>query len=435
MPLDNLANTIRVFLGTRIGCAQCHDHPFDRWTQKEFYQLAAFESGVRTVASRREMAFSNVASAVKALPTKSRASGRLRQLPRYNREKVSEGKRKLRFPRDYSYDNAKPGQVVVPNVLFGSLPKLGPKDSPRKVFASWLTDKKNPRFALTLANRLWQRAMGVGLMEPVDDIRDESEATNPELMKFLSSELIRLNFDMKEFQRIIYHTRAYQRQVTYDDLPVDKPYHFAGPVLRRMTAEQVWDSLLTLTLREPDAFVRPSDARYIAALNANSKASAKELTAKAEKLLNLEADRRKQQRTQSYKGVLLRRASELPQPLPNGHFLRQFGQSDREIISGSTTDGTVPQVLTMFNGPVTHMMLEPGSVIYDEVTQADGMRNRVRIIFLSILGRNPNPRDLQLSSTEIRSNGNAGYGNVIWALLNTREFPVHTIISGTRLPT
>lgn len=116
------------------------------------------------------------------------------------------------------------------------------------------------------------------------------------------------------------------------------------------------------------------------------------------------------------------RASELPQPLPDGHFLREFGQSDREIIAAGTTDGTVPQLLTMFNGPVTHMMLEEGSLIYREVTEAKGVPNRVKIIFLSILGRLPTSDDLSRAAKEIRENGNEGYGNVIWALLNTREF-------------
>ena len=112
----------------------------------------------------------------------------------------------------------------------------------------------------------------------------------------------------------------------------------------------------------------------------------------------------------------------MPQPLPEGHFIRQFGQSDRDIISDSHTEGTVPQLLTMFNGPVTHMMLERGSVIYNEVTDLKVIDDQLDVIFLSLLSRVPTDREVAAAKREIRAAGPAGYGNVIWALLNTREF-------------
>ena len=124
----------------------------------------------------------------------------------------------------------------------------------------------------------------------------------------------------------------------------------------------------------------------------------------------------------THKGVLLARASELPLPLPPSHFLRQFGQSDRELIEGGSTEGHVPQVLTMFNGPISHKLLNEGTVIYDEVVTASDLRDQVDVIFLSILGRKPTRTDYKTAMLEIRRNGAAGYGNVIWALLNTREF-------------
>ena len=122
-----------------------------------------------------------------------------------------------------------------------------------------------------------------------------------------------------------------------------------------------------------------------------------------------------------YKGQLLARASEMPQPLPADHFLRQFGQGDRELIEGATTEGTVPQILTMFNGPVTHMMLERGSVIFDNVIAAKSVNERIDVIFLSLLCRKPMASDRAIALRELRE-GAAGYGNVIWSLLNTREF-------------
>jgi hypothetical protein len=120
---------------------------------------------------------------------------------------------------------------------------------------------------------------------------------------------------------------------------------------------------------------------------------------------------------------VLARASELPAPLPLGHFLRQFGQSDRESIEGGRTVATVPQILTMFNGSITHSMLIPGSAIHDEVMSHEP-KQAVDVIFLSILSHRPSAEDRSFAIQEIQSadTPKTGVGNLIWALLNTREF-------------
>ena len=425
MPLDNLNNAIRMFMGTRIGCAQCHDHPFDRWTQKEFYQLAAFTGGTEYRLARANMSKLNNGVIDKAAPGGNRSlEARLgRSIVRLNRAAIwNNDKKQLKFPHDYQYDDAKPGQLTTPTFLFDTKKASFTLPERRQIFADWVTDKSNDRFAITIANRLWKKAMGIGLIEPVDDMMDDTESANPELMKFLASEIKRLDFDLKEFQRIIYYSKTYQRQVTYADLDPDKHYRFPGPILRRMTAEQVWDSLLTLTLENPDSILRPDDSEYTSIIDIDTKTTAQQVIQKAKKLDAYNKAQRTARNKRLYKGQELVRASELPQPLPEGHFVRQFGQSDRSIISDSHTEGTVPQLLTMFNGPVTHMMLERGSVIYNEVTDLKVINDQIDIIFLSLLSRMPTEREVASAKREIRSAGPAGYGNVIWALLNTREF-------------
>ena len=440
MPLDNLNNTVRIFLGTRIGCAQCHDHPFDKWTQKEFYQLAALTSGtdtqiVRQRAPRGKKNESNTYNDLNKALNKmanggSQAARRARNILRLNRSGLWENlNRQLKYPHDYAYDNAKPNQVVKPGVIFGSLPAVKPGESRREAFADWLASPDNPRFTLTVANRLWKHAMGYGVIEPVDDMMDDTEPSNPELMEFLVSEMERLNYNMKEFQRIIYNTKTWQREATYTNLDPEKPYHFPGPVLRRMTAEQVWDSLLTLTVPNPNAYLRPSDEEYVDIVDIDLDTTPDQMLAKVGQLNEYNKRQSQIRRERSYKNyrdvggqIELARASELQQPLRADHFLRQFGQSDRQIISDSTTDGTVPQLLTMFNGPVTHMMMEEGSVIYEAVAREKNDDARIRAIFMSLLGRGPSDDDEYYARQEVRRNKNAGYGNIIWALLNTREF-------------
>ena len=431
MPLDNMNNTIRVFLGTQIGCAQCHDHPFDRWTQKEFYEIAAFTFGTATRVSARDKMFGrkNVVQTLRGelakLDSKSRGGAKYNRMLVGNLFQVRDTKRRLKFPTDYAYDNGKANQVVKPKTLFGDNVRMSAGDSPREIFAKWLTSRDNPRFALAISNRLWKKLMGVGLIDPVDDIRDESVASNEPLMKYLTSEMIRLNFDMKEYLRIVLNSETYQRQATREEIPMGEPYYFPGPILRRMTAEQVWDSFITLATFNPDHYQMPPAKQQSELMSIDLKTiQPQEIIRRYDKMKELSGQRTKKNREKDhrYKGLLLVRASELPLPAPADHFLRQFGQSDRELIQGSSTDGSVPQVLQMFNGPITHMLLESGSLMHSNVVKKTSLESRVDVIFKSILSRRPTAADMKIALSEIKAKGPAGYGNVIWALVNTREF-------------
>ena len=316
--------------------------------------------------------------------------------------------------------------MVPPRVLFGKQPEVVQGKSKRGMFADWLTAQENPRFTLTIVNRLWRRDLGMGLIEPVDELTDDSVATTPELLNFLISQMQEVQFSQREFLRVLYNTKTYQRLATRRDLDPEAPYYFPGPVLRRMTAEQVWDSLLTLTLPETRVYQRPRSTTLTQAitLNTSQTATVEGLLLQANNVDKVRGEGPEAQLNKKFthEGLLLARASELPLPLPPSHFLRQFGQSDREIIEGNCTDGHVPQILTMFNGPISHKLLYEGTVIYDEVASAANTRDQIDVIFLSILGRKPARSDYKLAAEEIEYNGPAGYGNVIWALLNTREF-------------
>ncbi len=432
MPLDNMNNTVRIFLGTRIGCAQCHDHPFDRWTQKEFYQMAAFTFGTLTSTNGGDKRYwesnpddrlqSEYAMIEQEEEDRRNNSYRFDRLISINMMMVNDQvDRKITLPKDYQYDNAKAGDVVEPKALFGKPADVRPGETPRQAFARWLTSKDNPRFAQTIANRLWKQAFGIGQIEPVDDMMDSTVAENPELMTFLESEMKRLDFDMKEYLRIIYNTEVYQRQASFDEVTPGDTYHFQGPVLRRMTAEQVWDSFLTLAV--PDDYRELSAKVHTDVIGVDlTSVKAPDLMA-AEVMGNqIDGSRGKYQQPHLYKGVLLARASELPSPVPASHFLRMFGQSDRELISASSTMGSVPQVLFMFNGPISHMLLESNSTIYNNVMKKKSVTDGVRAIFLTILNREPDAEELALAIKEVSEQGAPGYGNVIWSLVNTREF-------------
>ncbi len=453
MPLPYVDNTVRVFLGTQIGCAQCHDHPFDSWTQHQFYELAAFTSGTRmrfsgvrdrkgSLSKDEEKAAAKAAKAQDAEGVKRvretmatarqnvkdrKVPGEFNQFIGANLTSVSYEQAKLLLPHDYQYSDAKPLAPVEPGVLWGEVPAEAREKDGREQFAAWLTSRGNRQFARTIANRLWRKLMGVGLVEPIDDFREENAPSYPALLEHLTDEILRLDFDLREFVRIVVSTQAWQRRAVLHDPTSGPPFRFTGPALRRMTAEQLWDSILALVARNPLPFQRPAAAAYARAADVDlARTSYAEVEAayrKYAETFSPGAHRRDMSRQAGYQGQVLVRASELPTPLPLGHFLRQFGQSDRQSIEGGRTIATVPQILAMFNGPITHSMLERGSVIYDEVMSHEP-KDAVDVIFISLLSHRPSAEDRSFAIREIRSAESpaAGCGNLIWALLNTREF-------------
>ena len=432
MPLVHVDNTVRVFLGTQIGCAQCHDHPFDKWTQKEFYELAAFTHSISTRDANGSPAFTNGNPTVRLRDEMKKQvpgavlKGNYNLLVNANLFNVSTRKRALKLPHDYQYDNGKPNEVVQPKVLWGEIPSTAKKASPREQFARWLTSPDNPRFAKTMANRLWKKVMGVALVEPVDDMRDDSHCENPELLELLTKEFIRLKFNQKEFLRTLMYTKTYQRESSDFDPSMAEFYHYPGPTLRRLSAEQIWDSILTLAIYNPYPFELPATKAFGDVVDLDlAKVTFAELDGHVKQFeaTMSPAARNAIMNTAAYRKQVLARASELPSPLPPQHFLRQFGQCDRETIEGDSTDPTVPQILTMFNGMFTHMMLEKGSVIYDSILTCKTPRQIMDVMFLTILSRMPTEKDRDITMREISRGDTAmGYGNVVWALINTREF-------------
>jgi hypothetical protein len=452
MPLPYVDNTVRVFLGTQIGCAQCHDHPFDAWTQHQFYELAAFTAGTRSGTGgkpqkpvRKEMrkeARSDTTDAttknVRALIAESRKRAQANgtkidnaftQFLQANGTIVNFRDRELKLPHDYQYADAEPEDPVSAKVLFGEVPEDALGLDSRAQFAAWLTSRDNPQFARTIANRLWKLCFGVGLVEPIDDFRPDNPPSHPELMDHLAAEILRLDFDLREFVRIVVSTETWQRRAIPWDPTTGEAFSFSAPALRRQSAEQLWDSILTLVAHDPWAYERPTGEAFAAAANldlSGKNPGWEAAHAAFERYQDSQSPRKTRRQTMQtfgYQGQLLARASELPTPLPLGHFLRQFGQGDRETIDGNRTVATVPQILAMFNGPITHAMLERGSMVVDELAEHDP-KQAVDVIFLSVLSRLPDDEDRRLALDEIASADDisAGCGNVLWALLNTREF-------------
>ncbi len=303
MPLDNMASTVRVFLGTRVECAQCHNHPFDKWSQMQFYKMAAFTYGVET-QDYNGGTMGGVRDLLKEKEDVVRASFKEPQRPKFvkgmdkaeyakleekyraeskevqkKREEArqvmrkeqrnyqesmrdvsdtmrytsaSSRERKVTLPHDYQYADAKPKSAVEPGTMMGHECITQPGETPLQAYARWMTSKDNPRFATVIVNRLWKKAFGLALIEPLDELMDATVPMIPEMQQHLEKLIVDMKYDMKGFLRVILNTSAYQRQVTREDVAPGVAYHFTGPLLRRMTAEQMWDSFVTLINPSPD---------------------------------------------------------------------------------------------------------------------------------------------------------------------------------------
>lgn len=457
MLLDNLANTFSVFLGTDVACAQCHDHPFSEWTQKQFYELAAFfgatitqvndqnlENGdpqERIMAQLRELAEKSGGDA----KTVEDAAGRVSDIINANRVEVRDIKEnRLRLPMDYKYKDGKPGEMVKPKFIRWSSEdrnndayrqNRNKEEKLRISFASWMTHPENPRFGITIANRMWQRAFGYGVAEPVRNVDDPKSAANPELLTHLGREMLRLKFNLKEFMRIVYNTQAWQRAATTTPVLMGAPYYFQGPLLRRMTAEQTWDSFMTLVLGNPDAYRNEMGSYYERSIDIDiDKTTGQTMASKLAAFEKLEQMKQEKMggsiadagamkgKILTYNGMRLMRAAELEQPAPPGHFLRDFGQSERMFIDAGHTMGSQPQVLILMNGPVQEMITNPDSLLIRSAQKQDSPAAQVKNVFLTILSRQPTAPELAQSVALLQESPETGSSDLIWSLLTGLEF-------------
>lgn len=511
MPEDNMSNTVRVFLGTRLECAQCHDHPFDKWTQKQYFEMVAFTGGLNYRAELPDS--ENARELVRLLRDRSLPQN-MRPIIRRMVQPITygidgNGTGLTRLPEDYMGNDGNEYDVVKAQVMFGDQPQIAPEVpnarnerssrrrnnnrqrqrisnakeiNSRTLYAEWLTDSTNPRFATVIANRLWKQTMGLGLIEPVDIIEDNTTASNPRLMEYLTESMIELGFDMKQFLRAIYNSRTYQSEAFQSDVITPNQFYFNGPIVRRMSGEQIWDSMITLAVTDVDfrSTPRGRGGRYMGAetiyeaydnllktspeeikkiaknFAENSREARQKMTQEVrnemrEELRKYQAEKRqvesaikKAQKQGNQKALdrlivkrnemisdamqqrgnqSLIRASELPSPAPAGHFLREFGQSDREQIENANTDPSVTQVLALMNGFVEQKIANDNTtVLMRNVFLAKTPEDKIQAIFMTLLNRKPTRGELKMWQKDFQQYPREAVSDLIWTLVNTNEF-------------
>jgi hypothetical protein len=212
-PENLAAGTARMFLGVRIECAQCHDHPFDNWKREQFWGYAAFFAGVERDQSGEKGALDAI------------------------RELFD--KRELTIPGTET--------KVIPTYLDGEQPKLKFRDSSRTVLADWMVSRENSYFARTVVNRLWGHFFGVGIVHPVDDFTTENPPSHPELLDELASQFAAHGYDLKFVIRAITASKTYQLGSEETHKSQEDPRLFARMALKGLSPEQLFDSIAQAT--------------------------------------------------------------------------------------------------------------------------------------------------------------------------------------------
>ena len=440
MPLDSLSNTLTTFLGANVACAQCHDHPFAEWTQRDFYEMASFFGST---------AFDRVDTRKPAITLRDErfSKANLVTLLQPNMERVVyEQGRATEYPEDYAYNDAQPGEKVVPKFITwegarrANVTTTDPRHL-RKLFARWLTSPKNPRFAEAIANRMWKKFFGVAVKEPVTDLDALEEATNPELLKFLGQLMRDVDFDLRKFQRVILNTKAYQQKVSVTP-PEGEDFRFPGPLLRRMTAEQAWDSIVLL-LRGPEidrikTDHAPKMARLVFPFEFENDRT--KIAKDREKIFDFAStlletrQGGKSSKGEGGRGLFLgsskrkaklrgeaswMRASELPQPMPPTHFLRVAGQSAREVADDGSTEGGITESLVMMNGEVMQSLMRKASE-GGAARNKNAQAKQIASLYRTCLSRPPSDQDMKQCIAALHQG--LDLGDITWALLNSREF-------------
>ena len=341
--LKTAENVAQVFMGLRTQCAQCHNHPFDRWTMDDYYGFAAFFSQIGRKNSedyRERIVF-------------DRRGGEVRH-PLTNKN-------------------------MEPAFLGGGKADLQGRDR-REALAQWLTQPDNPFFATSVANRIWASFFGIGIVEPVDDVRISNPPSNPELYETLGNKLVEYNYDFKKLVRDICASHAYQRTTVPNDSNKTDTKNFAYAQVRRIPAEQLLDCISQATNHD-----------------------------------------------EKFGGLPLgSRAVQIADGKTSNYFLTTFGRSARETVCTCevSTSPTLSQALHMLNGQATQGKISSGKLVETWLKEGHTEDQVLEKIFIRSLSRKPTATELEKLKGILaeEENKQRGLEDAFWAVLNSREF-------------
>jgi hypothetical protein len=347
-PQISLERTAQVFTGIRMLCARCHPHPFENWTQADYYGLASF--------------FNQVTEKPDYLDAK---------------DKIIVVRRETGFATNPRTKAPQP-----PRFLGAGEPKIEPGTDRRMVFAKWLTGKDNPHFARSLANRYWSYFFSRGIIDPVDDIRVTNPPINPGLLDALAKDFAEHNFDVRHLMRTIVQSRTYQLSSRTNATNAHDTDHFSHAMPRRLSAEQMLDSVGVATGVPENIPGAPAGFR----------------------------------------------AAQAPDSSAPNEFLDLFGRAQRmeACECERTSDTNMLQALHMINGnTLLQKIAAPNGRLTAVVANAKlSPEQRIEEIYVGTLSRMPTPKEMELSLAYLKKYDKPAeaYQDLMWALLNSSDF-------------
>ncbi|MEY5010440.1 MAG: hypothetical protein RLZZ253_1579, partial [Verrucomicrobiota bacterium] len=355
-------NVSQAFMGLSINCAKCHNHPLEKWTNDQYYSFANLFSQVRSKGWGGDA-------------------------------RNGDGKRTLYTVPDGQLIQPRTGRPQPAAPLDGS-PVTDTGRDRREILADWLTSPSNPYFTRAIVNRVWANFFGIGIVNPVDDLRASNPATNEPLMEMLCAFLVENRYDLKALMRLILNSTAYQRSSAPSESNRNDSRYFARYYPRRLMAEVLSDAISAVT-RVPETFSET--------LNADGSS----------------------EKTSFYpKGF---RAMQTYDSAVKSYFLKTFGRNQRAITCDCerSNQPSIVQALHLSNGSTLNNKLAAQDSAVSELLKTPETQ-QVESAFLSCLGRMPTPAESE-SSVHLLNEAppeekRTALEDLFWALLTSREF-------------
>ncbi len=360
-PEQFVDDTAQVFLGLRIACANCHHHPYEKWGQDDYWSMAAF--------------FARIGK--KALPQPGSS-------PNQQNSNLQ-----VIFTRSSGdVKNKRTGQTAKIKPLDGAPMEVSRDEDPRTKLIDWMIDAKNPFFAKAVANRYWAHFFGRGIVDPLDDMRVTNPPSNPELLDALARNVIDNKFSLKALIKTIVKSRTYQLSAVPNEFNKHDKQTYARYYPKRLAAEVLLDAVCQVTGSPSQFNGLPSD-KYAP-----------------------------------------KRAIQLPDESYSSYFLDVFGRPQR--ISACecerVSEANLAQALHLLNSDEVQNKLSRAQGRADSLANAKDTRSdaeKIEELFVWAFARKPSPEDMKAALEHLKkyeTNKKNAYENILWALLNTKEF-------------
>lgn len=341
-------NVAQVFMGMRLQCAQCHNHPFDRWTMNDYYSWAAFfaQVGRKEGVDPREQIVYN------------RGSGDVKHLVG--------------------------GRTMEPKFLGGETPDVKGKDR-REVVANWMASPQNEYFSRNISNMVWSHFFGVGIIDPVDDVRISNPASNPELLATLAGKFQgEYEYDFRQLVRDICNSATYQRTTKANPSNKDDMNNFAKARIRRQRAEVLLDTITQVTETKNKFQGLPLGSRAVQIADGNT----------------------------------------------TDYFLTTFGRATRETVCSCEVkmDPSLSQALHLLNGPTVTQKVEQGGLVKRLTAEGKTPEQVIEEIYVRSFTRKPTGEEMKQLMSQVTAVGEDKaqrelvLNDVFWAVLNSKEF-------------